>query len=67
VEALDFCRPFEVFSVANRPNDPPAFRVRTVAEKAGPLDGLEATTPHGAINLLGQTAPRTTVHATAAS
>ena len=31
--------------------------------KAGLLDGLEATTHHGAIDLLHQTAPQTTVHA----
>jgi len=30
--------------------------------KAGLLDGLEATTHHGAIDLLRQTAPKTTVH-----
>jgi transcriptional regulator GlxA family with amidase domain len=133
VEVLDFCGPFEVFSVANHYTDPPAFSVLTVAEKAGPvvtrgglsvnphhrladcpqadlllvpggqgtrkgmhnlvliewikqasekaelvlsvctgalllakaglLDGLEATTHHGAIDLLRQTAPQTTVHA----
>ena len=133
VEVLDFCGPFEVFSVANRFTDPPAFKVVTVAEKAGPvlargglsvnphhrladcpppdvllvpggmgtrremhnaaltdwvkaaaaqaelvlsvctgalllakaglLDGLEATTHHGAIDLLRQTAPQTKVHA----
>jgi transcriptional regulator GlxA family with amidase domain len=133
VEVLDFCGPFEVFSVANRFTDPPAFHVRTVAEKLGPiltrgglsinphhhladcplpdlllvpggqgtrkemhnallidwirsrageaelvlsvctgalllakaalLDGLEATTHHGSIDLLRQVAPKTTVHA----
>lgn len=132
VEVLDFCGPFEVFSVANRFTDSPAFNVLTVAEKAGPirtrgglsvnphqsladcsrsdvllvpggqgtrkeinnpviidwikqvsltaelvlsvctgslllakaglLDGLEATTHHGAIDRLSQTAPRTTIH-----
>lgn len=131
VEVLDFCGPFEVFSVASRFTDPPAFHVVTVAEKDGPvlachglsvnshhrlsdcpqpdlllvpggqgtrkemhnlalmgwikqasvkaelvlsvctgalllakaglLDGLEATTHHGAIDLLRQTAPKTTV------
>jgi hypothetical protein len=35
VEVLDFCGPFEVFSVANRFADRPAFHVFTVAEKAG--------------------------------
>ncbi len=30
--------------------------------KVGLLDGLEATTHHGAIDLLRQTAPKTTVH-----
>jgi transcriptional regulator GlxA family with amidase domain len=133
MEVLDFCGPFEVFSVANRFTDPPAFDVLTVAEKAGPiltrgglsvnphyqitdcprpdlllvpggqgtrkemhnpapiawikrvsekvelvlsvctgalllakaglLDGREATTHHGAIDLLRQTAPKATVHA----
>ena len=133
VEVLDFCGPFEVFSVASRFTDPPAFHVFTVAEKPGPvltrgglsvnphhrladcprpdlllipggqgtgremhnavltdwikarsqeaelvlsvctgalllakaglLDGLEATTHHGAIDLLRQVAPTTTVHA----
>ena len=131
VEVLDFCGPFEVFSVANRFTRPSAFEVFTVAEKAGPviarnglsvnphfqlddcpmpdillvpggqgtrtemhnerliewiqdqartaelmlsvctgalllaraglLEGLEATTHHGAIDLLRQTAPNTTV------
>ena len=129
VEVLDFCGPFEVFSVANRFTEPPAFTVLTVAEnaspvvtrgglsvnphhclpdcpqpdlllvpggqgtrkemhnavltdwirqasekaelvlsvctgalllaKAGLLDGLEATTHHGAIDLLRETAPKT--------
>ena len=133
VEVLDFCGPFEVFSVANRFTDPPAFNVLTVAEGAGPvvtrgglsvnprhrladcpppnvllvpggqgtrkemhnpaliewiglvsgqaelvlsvctgalllakaglLDGLEATTHHGALDLLREVAPRTAVHA----
>src|SRR6516225_5866458 len=132
VEVLDLCGPFEVFSVANRFTDPPAFHVFTVAEKPGPvltrgglsvnphhrladcprpdlllvpggqgtrqemhnavltdwikarsqeaelvlsvctgalllakaglLDGLEATTHHGAIDLLREVAPKTTVH-----
>jgi putative intracellular protease/amidase len=31
--------------------------------RAGPLDGLEATTHYGAIDLLRQVAPKTTVHA----
>jgi putative intracellular protease/amidase/catechol 2,3-dioxygenase-like lactoylglutathione lyase family enzyme len=131
VEVLDFCGPFEVFSVANHFTQPPAFRVAIVAEKAGPvlarnglsvnphhrladcpppdlllipggqgtrremhnqtlidwirhaaakaelvlsvctgalllakaglLDGLAATTHHGAMDLLRQVAPRTTV------
>lgn len=37
VEVLDFCGPFEVFSVANRFTDPPAFNVLTLAEKPGPI------------------------------
>jgi transcriptional regulator GlxA family with amidase domain len=131
VEVLDFCGPFEVFSVANRFTESPAFHVLTVAEKAGPvvtrgglsvnphhrlpdcprpkmllvpggqgtrkgmhnpvlidwirqasseaelvlsvctgalllakaglLDGLEATTHHGTIDLLREVAPKTTV------
>jgi transcriptional regulator GlxA family with amidase domain len=133
VEVLDFCGPFEVFSVASRFTEPPAFNVLTAAEKPGPvltrgglsvnphhrladcprpdlllvpggqgtrremhnavltawikarsqeaelilsvctgalllakaglLDGLEATTHHGAIDLLRQAAPETMVHA----
>jgi transcriptional regulator GlxA family with amidase domain len=133
VEVLDFCGPFEVFAVANRFTDPPAFNVFIVAEtpgpvltrgglsvnphyrlvdcprpdlllvpggqgtrremhnaaliewikarsqeaelvlsvctgalllaKAGLLDGLEATTHHGAIDLLREVAPKTAVHA----
>lgn len=133
VEVLDFCGPFEVFSVANRFTEPPAFHVLTVAENVGPvvtrgglsvnphhrlpdcphpdillvpggqgtrkemhnpaligwirqasegaelvlsvctgalllakaglLDGLEATTHHGTVELLRQTAPNTTIHA----
>src|SRR5215471_13249115 len=37
VEVLDFCGPFEVFSVANAFTDPPAFHVFTVAERPGPV------------------------------
>jgi hypothetical protein len=37
VEVLDFCGPFEVFSVANPFTDPPASHVFTVAEKPGPV------------------------------
>jgi transcriptional regulator GlxA family with amidase domain len=37
VEPLDFCGPFDVFSIANRFTDSPAFDVLTVAEKAGPV------------------------------
>jgi transcriptional regulator GlxA family with amidase domain len=37
VEVLGFCGPFEVFSVASRFTDPPAFTVLTVAESAGPV------------------------------
>jgi transcriptional regulator GlxA family with amidase domain len=130
---LDFCGPFEVFSVANHFTEPPAFYVFTVAEKpgailtrgglsvnphqrlgdcprpdlllvpggqgtrqemhnavltdwirqastkaelvlsvctralllakAGMIDGLEATTHHGAIDLLREVAPKTTIRA----
>lgn len=37
VEVLDFCGPFEVFSVANRFAETPAFQVFTVAEKPAPI------------------------------
>jgi transcriptional regulator GlxA family with amidase domain len=133
VDVLGFGGPFEVFSVANRFTDRPAFHVFTAAEdpvpvfargglsvnphhrladcprpdlllvpggqgtrnemdnallidwikarsqeaefllsvgtgawllaKAGLLDGLEATSHHGAIDLLRRVAPKTTVHA----
>jgi transcriptional regulator GlxA family with amidase domain len=49
VEVLDFCGPFEVFSVANRFTDPPAFNVLTVAENAGPVvtrGGLSVSPRH---------------------
>src|SRR5215831_11612548 len=48
VEVLDFCGPFEVFSVANRFTDPPAFQVVTVAEKAEPIRtrGALSVNPH---------------------
>jgi transcriptional regulator GlxA family with amidase domain len=47
VEVLDFCGPFEVFSVANRFTDSPAFRVVTVAEKS-PIEtrGGLSVNPH---------------------
>ncbi|HEY5313102.1 MAG TPA: DJ-1/PfpI family protein [Pirellulales bacterium] len=132
VELLDFCGPYEVFSVASRWADAPIFNVVTVSEQPGPvrtsnglsvnphyhlaecvrpdlllvpggkgarremdnpvlidwirqhaceaevvmsvctgalllakaglLDGLEATTHHGAIELLRQCAPHTAIH-----
>lgn len=37
VELLDFCGPFEVFSVASRQTDLPAFHVFTVAESLEPI------------------------------
>jgi transcriptional regulator GlxA family with amidase domain len=49
VGVLDFCGPFEVFSVANRQTDPQAFDVVTVAEKAGPVltrNGLSVNPHH---------------------
>ncbi len=52
VEVLDFCGPFEAFSVANRFTDPAAFNVVTVAEKAGPVvarGGLSVTPPTGSL------------------
>jgi transcriptional regulator GlxA family with amidase domain len=48
VEVLDFCGPFEVFSVAAPLADPPAFRVYTVAETKRPVlarNGLSVN-PH---------------------
>jgi transcriptional regulator GlxA family with amidase domain len=48
VEVLDFCGPFEVFSVASRGTDPIAFDVITVAEMPGPVlarNGLSVN-PH---------------------
>src|ERR1700677_2016399 len=48
VEVLYFCGPFEVFSVANRFTDQPAFKVLTVAEKSGPIttSGGLSVIPH---------------------
>jgi transcriptional regulator GlxA family with amidase domain len=49
VEILDFCGPFEVFTVANRQADPQAFDVITVAEKPGPVvarNGLSVNPHH---------------------
>ncbi len=37
VEILDFCGPYEVFSVASSRRDPAPFQVCTVAGKAGPV------------------------------
>lgn len=51
VEVLDFCGPFEVFSVAGPFVDPPAFRVYTVAETTKPVlarNGLSVN-PHYAL------------------
>jgi transcriptional regulator GlxA family with amidase domain len=49
VEVLDFCGPFEVFAVANRFTDPPAFHVVTVAEKCPVVTrgGLGVNPHHG--------------------
>jgi len=49
VEVLDFCGPFEVFSVANREADPAAFNVFTVAEKPDAItarNGLSVNPQH---------------------
>lgn len=49
VELLDFCGPFEVFSVANHFTDPAAFKVLTVAEKASSITtrgGLNVSPHH---------------------
>ncbi len=45
VELLDFCGPYEVFSIAARQTEQPAFRVYTVAESVEPIasaNGLSA-------------------------
>jgi len=49
VEVLDFCGPFEVFSVTGRDSDPKPFQVRLVAEHAGPVlarNGLSVNPDH---------------------
>lgn len=49
VEVLDFAGPFEVFSVTGRRHNLDAFRVVTVAEKAGPVmarNGLSINPTH---------------------
>lgn len=49
VEVLDFCGPFEVFSVAGRQTEPPACDVFTVAEKPVPVvtrNGLSVNPHH---------------------
>jgi transcriptional regulator GlxA family with amidase domain len=48
VEVLDFCSPFEVFSVTNRFTNPPAFSVLTVAEASQVLTrgGLSVNPRH---------------------
>lgn len=50
VEVLDFCGPFEVFSVASQFTDPHAFNVRTVAETGRPIltRGGMSVNPHHA-------------------
>ncbi len=48
VEILDFCGPFEVFSVAGRVAEPSAFNVFTISEQFGPVrthNGLSVN-PH---------------------
>jgi len=48
-EVLDFCGPYEVFSVSNRYVEPAAFRVLTVAEKKGAVlakNGLSVNPDH---------------------
>jgi len=51
VEVLDFCGPFEVFSVASRFVEPDAFHVRLVAEEKRPIltRGGMSVNPHDAI------------------
>lgn len=48
-EVLDFCGPFEVFSVASRKTEPAAFNVYTVAARTGPIlarNGLSVNPQH---------------------
>ena len=50
VELLDFCGPFEVFSVTGRTRDPVPFNVYTVAENTAPIttiNGLSVNPAHG--------------------
>ena len=50
VELLDFCGPYEVFSVAASRNSPPPFRVCTLAVKPGPViarNGLSINANYG--------------------
>ena len=52
VELLDFCGPFEVFSVANRQTDDGAFNIYCVAETLAPIttrNGLSVV-PHFTLN-----------------
>jgi transcriptional regulator GlxA family with amidase domain len=51
VEVLDFCGPFEVFSLCNRFTPEPAFRVRLVAQTLAPIQtrGGMTVTPHATI------------------
>jgi transcriptional regulator GlxA family with amidase domain len=49
VEVLDFCGPFEVFSVTGRNRDPRPFHVVLVAERSGPVlarNGLSVNPDH---------------------
>ena len=53
VEVLDFCGPFEVFSVTGRHESPRPFRVYTVAERPGPVtarNGLRVLPDHSLID-----------------
>ena len=56
VEVLDFCGPFEVFSVVNRFTEQPAFKLKTVAEKASPVvtRGGLSVNPHWATRACGK-------------
>src|SRR5262245_47717390 len=58
VEVLDFCGPFEVFTVANRFTDPPAFGAFAVAETPGPVltrGGLSVNPRHRLADCPGPT------------
>jgi transcriptional regulator GlxA family with amidase domain len=52
VEVLDFCGPFEVFSVTGRQKSQTPFKVHTIAEKRGPILARNqlSVNPHHALS-----------------